>query len=79
MSIGTIDELKKKKCVPCEGGVPPVTHEEAERLLKDLRGWNLTGDGIRIRREFEIDLHLDLISHNHAPPAMEYQSIAGGA
>ena len=52
MRLGTIEQLKKKKCVPCEGGVPPVPREEAERLLKDLSGWKLTDDGIRIRREW---------------------------
>jgi 4a-hydroxytetrahydrobiopterin dehydratase len=52
MSIGTIEDLKKKKCQPCEGGVPPVPREEAERLLADLPGWRLTDDGIKIRREW---------------------------
>lgn len=52
MSIGTIEELKAKKCLPCEGGVPLVAPEEALRLLKELRGWTLTQDGHRIRREW---------------------------
>ncbi|MFV1966451.1 MAG: 4a-hydroxytetrahydrobiopterin dehydratase [Pirellulaceae bacterium] len=54
MSIGTIEELKTKKCKPCEGGVPPVSREEAERLLVDLPGWKRTDDGIRIRREWVV-------------------------
>jgi 4a-hydroxytetrahydrobiopterin dehydratase len=54
MSLCTVDELKKKKCQPCEGGVPPVPRDEAERLLKDLQGWKLTDDGIRIRREWVV-------------------------
>jgi len=54
MSIGTIEELQKKRCQPCEGGVPPVPCEEAERLLKDLPGWELTDDGQRIRREWVV-------------------------
>jgi 4a-hydroxytetrahydrobiopterin dehydratase len=52
MSLGTISELKRKKCQPCEGGVPPVTQEEAQRLLRDLPAWTLTEDGIRIRRQW---------------------------
>ncbi len=55
MSIGTLEELKRKKCQPCEGGVPPVPREEAERLLKDLPGWELTEDGNRIRREWTVE------------------------
>ena len=54
MSIGTIKELKTKKCQPCEGGVPPVPREEVERLLHDLPGWELTEDGQRIRREWTV-------------------------
>lgn len=54
MTIGTIEQLRKKKCVPCEGGVPPVTLEQAEQLLQDLPGWTLTADGKRIRREWTV-------------------------
>ncbi|MDP7275552.1 MAG: 4a-hydroxytetrahydrobiopterin dehydratase [Planctomycetaceae bacterium] len=50
--MSTIEELKTKKCQPCEGGVPTVPREEAERLLQDLPGWRLTEDGQRIRREW---------------------------
>ena len=52
MTISGISELKQKKCVPCEGGVPPVPREDAERLLAELPGWTLSDDGIRIRREW---------------------------
>lgn len=54
MTSRTIDELKTKKCVPCEGGVPPVPRDEAERLLKDLADWQLNDDGQRIRREWTV-------------------------
>ena len=47
-----VDALRAKKCQPCEGGVPPVSRQEAERLLGDLPGWKLTADGQRIRREW---------------------------
>jgi 4a-hydroxytetrahydrobiopterin dehydratase len=52
MNICSVDELKTKKCVPCEGGVPPVPRQDAEAWLKDLPGWELSEDGIRIRREW---------------------------
>ncbi len=52
MTTPTIGELKKKKCVPCEGGVPPVPRQQAEWLLQDLPGWELSDDGIRIRRQW---------------------------
>lgn len=33
--------LAQKKCVPCEGGVPPLTDAEVSSLLKGLKGWAL--------------------------------------
>lgn len=54
MTSETVDELTSKKCQPCEGGVPPVTIEEAQRLLRDLQGWQLRDDGTCIRREWTV-------------------------
>lgn len=55
MAQSTIaDTFRAKKCVPCEGGVPPVSREQAERWLQDLPGWELTVDGIRIRRQWVV-------------------------
>ena len=50
----TVEQLKAKKCKPCEGGVPPLSRQEAERLLRDMPGWELTQDGKRIRREWTV-------------------------
>ena len=37
--------LTDKKCVPCEGGVPPLTHAEVARLLKELgKGWTVVAN-----------------------------------
>jgi 4a-hydroxytetrahydrobiopterin dehydratase len=36
--------LTKKKCVPCEGGVPKITGAEAQRLLSQLDAWRLIDD-----------------------------------
>ena len=50
MSALTAEELTRKKCVPCEGGVPTLTPEEVAGLLKSLPKWSATEDGRRIRR-----------------------------
>jgi 4a-hydroxytetrahydrobiopterin dehydratase len=52
MATATVEELRDKKCKPCEGGVPPVSNDEAEKLLKKLPGWRLSDDGKSIRREW---------------------------
>lgn len=35
--------LTDRKCKPCEGGVAPLTADEAALLLKRLNGWALAG------------------------------------
>ncbi|MCI0743464.1 MAG: 4a-hydroxytetrahydrobiopterin dehydratase [Gemmataceae bacterium] len=44
--------LRRKHCVPCEGGTPPLHRNEVRTLLKQLPHWKLTADGVRIRREW---------------------------
>lgn len=37
-----MSELAKKECIPCKGGVPPLTGRELTRLLGMLgSGWNI--------------------------------------
>jgi 4a-hydroxytetrahydrobiopterin dehydratase len=46
-------ELASRKCKPCEGGIPPLTASEAQRLLAQVSGgWELRDDAHAIRREF---------------------------
>lgn len=39
-------KLSKQKCVPCEGGVPPIGMKEAEKKLREysnqLQGWKIS-------------------------------------
>jgi 4a-hydroxytetrahydrobiopterin dehydratase len=53
MSVIKAEELTRKKCVPCEGGVPKLTATEVEGLLESLPKWQLTQDSQRIRREWK--------------------------
>jgi len=46
------ETLAQKKCTPCRGGIPPLTHEEAERLQSQTPNWELRDDGRRIERTF---------------------------
>jgi len=32
-------DLKEKKCVPCEGGIPPLTFEQVSPYLEELSDW----------------------------------------
>ena len=51
--MNTSCDLTDKKCVPCEGGVPTLSREEAENFLEDVPGWNLADDAKSISRRFE--------------------------
>jgi 4a-hydroxytetrahydrobiopterin dehydratase len=44
--------LAQKTCTPCRGGVPPLTHEEAEHLRDQAPEWVLQDDAHRIDRTF---------------------------
>jgi len=54
MEIQATEQLLAKKCLPCEGGVEPYTLEESQQQLKELAGWELTGDNQRIRKEWTV-------------------------
>ncbi len=48
-----MNDLTKKHCVPCEGGMPPLTNEKEDGLIKQTSNWVLLRDGThRIRRMF---------------------------
>ena len=40
-------DLKNKKCVPCEGGVDPLTPKEIQNYLSVVSGWTLEGKLIK--------------------------------
>ena len=50
--MSTHDELVRKHCVPCEGGIPPLSRHEAEDLLTSIPGWSLDETGGRISRSW---------------------------
>ena len=54
MNAPTAEQLTRKKCVPCEGGVPRLSEEEARAFLANVPGWTLTDDGQRIRKEWRV-------------------------
>jgi 4a-hydroxytetrahydrobiopterin dehydratase len=54
MSAPTAEELTRKRCVPCEGGIPALSTEQARAMLRGLPGWKLSEDGKRIRREWRV-------------------------
>ncbi len=47
-------ELLKKKCVPCEGGTPPMTDEDEDKYMPQVPDWTLNrGATHKLEREFK--------------------------
>lgn len=48
-----MQKLTEKKCVPCEGGVPPFTEEQIQEYLGELHaGWEVV-EGKKIQKQFK--------------------------
>lgn len=46
------DDLASKVCVPCRGGVPPLTEEKQKPLLAQLEGWHVV-DNHHLAKKYE--------------------------
>lgn len=51
-----MENLADKKCIPCRGGIPPLTDEEIDALKPFIPGWQVIEiDGIkRLERIFKL-------------------------
>ncbi len=55
-------ELLKKRCVPCEGGTPPLSRSEAEDYLTVFQGWSLREDAKAIWKEYKFKNFKEVIA-----------------
>jgi 4a-hydroxytetrahydrobiopterin dehydratase len=39
-----VSDLASKQCKPCTGGVPPLSQAETDSLMKQLEGWQQSGN-----------------------------------
>ena len=51
--VDDMEGLAAKSCVPCRGGVAPLSAEEAQRMLPGADGWRLEENATRLSRRFE--------------------------
>ena len=47
------EPLAAKTCTPCQGGIPPMTPEEAQRHLAQVPDWTLLDGATRIERTWK--------------------------
>ncbi len=51
----------KRKCQPCEGMGNPLAQEKALEYLRQVDGWHISEDGLRIFREYVTKNFLDAV------------------
>ena len=59
-------ELRKKRCKPCEGGIPPMTLEEAQELQKQVPQWEIIDEGQGLRRILTFSNHHEVMAFMNA-------------
>jgi 4a-hydroxytetrahydrobiopterin dehydratase len=48
-----MEGLASRSCVPCRGGIDPLSESQARRFLEKTPGWALAEQGKRLERSFE--------------------------
>jgi 4a-hydroxytetrahydrobiopterin dehydratase len=48
-----IIDLRQKHCVPCEGGMPPLTKEQIAEYVPQAPDWKVADDDKKIIKEFK--------------------------
>ena len=50
-----MSELKEKKCVPCEGGIPPLPDDDINKYESQAPGWEVFEESgmKKMKRDFE--------------------------
>ena len=57
-SIKKMSDLASKKCIPCEGNIPPFDQNEIHRYLKKIDGWDVRSNKDKsffLIKEFKFD------------------------
>jgi 4a-hydroxytetrahydrobiopterin dehydratase len=52
--------LAGKRCLPCEGGIPPLSFKETKRFISELENWKLDENFEKISKE------LHFVNFRHA-------------
>ena len=50
-----VEDLNNKSCVPCQGGMTPLSSNEANEYKKKVPKWDLVEQSSKLRREFNFD------------------------
>jgi len=56
-----IIDLRKKHCVPCEGGFPPLTKEQIAHYSPKTPDWKVSADDKKISRDYEFKDFMEVL------------------
>jgi len=69
-----MNELTERHCKPCEGGVQPMSREQAEQMARELHGdWVISDDGKTIARSFKFKNYYQTIAFVNAVAWIAHQ------
>lgn len=55
-------DIASKECVPCRGGIPPLTATEAENFLASTPDWTLLEGATRMQRSYKFKNFVDALA-----------------
>lgn len=61
--MSTADDLANGRCKPCEGGVDPLSPDQARALVTHFDGWKLSDDGKSIYRKRAFKNFVEAMEH----------------
>lgn len=65
-------ELTQKRCLPCEGGVAPMTEQEIQKLLNKIVGWQVV-DNKELIKGFKFDNYYETMAFVNAIAWISHQ------
>ena len=68
-----MQELTKKHCIPCKGGVLPLTTEQIKAMLQEIPIWQVSQDGVKIYRSFQFKSFYQTIAFVNAVAWISHQ------
>lgn len=58
--------LSDKTCIPCQGGIPPLTRSEFQQYLDEIEGWDVIDEDTKLQKTFtfkNFQEALDFVNH----------------
>ena len=59
-------DIANKQCVPCRGGIPPLTAAEAETHLANTPHWTLLENATRMQRTYKFSNFVEALAFVNA-------------